>query len=219
MNGAFELLLLVGMVLMGVPMLMMARQYGIAWWKSLISTVLLTVVGLTGTILMFYIETGTFGGASFFGAVFFVPFVFALVALVLRMPYLKVLDLCAVGQCVTMAILRVNCLREGCCGGRVLFGTFRFPSQIAELLVGMGLMVLFVYWSYHKPRLHGWVYPWFMLLYGVIRTGLNLLREEWAERALNGFPKGMIWSLVSIAVGALWLFLAYLYRKKKATSN
>ena len=221
MGGTFDTLLIVGMLVMGIPMTLGAVRYGISWWKGVLTTVLLTVFGLIGTILIFYLETGRFGGTSFFVAVFFVPIAFALVSLILRMPYTRVLDLCTIGLCVTMALLRFNCLKSGCCGGRVLFGDLRFPSQMVELMVGLGLAALFVYWIYRAPHRHGVIYPWFMVLYGVIRTGLNLLREEWAmwaEQRSDIFPRGMIWSLLSMALGALWLFLAYVYRKKTKKS-
>ena len=220
MSGTFDTLLIVGMLVMGIPMTLGAVRYGIAWWKGIITTVLLTVFGLIGTILIFYVETGRFGGTSFFGAVFLVPIAFALVSLVLRMPYTRVLDLCSIGLCVTMALLRFNCLKSGCCGGRILFGSVRFPSQMVELVVGLGLAALFVYWIYRTPRRHGLIYPWFMALYGAIRSVLNLLRQEWVDylELDNPFPRGMIWSALSLVIGLLWLWLAYRRQKKEQTN-
>lgn len=218
MGGTFDTLLIVGMIVMGVPMTLCAVRYGIAWWKGIITTVLLTVFGLIGTILIFYVETGRFGGTSFFGAVFFVPIAFALVSLILRMPYTKVLDLCTIGLCVTMALLRFNCRMSGCCGGRVLFGDLRFPSQMVELTVGLGLAALFVYWIYRKPCFHGIIYPWFMVLYGAIRSVLNFLRQEWVDHLelAKPFPRGMIWSALSLVIGSVWLCLVYRHRQRKA---
>lgn len=217
MGGTFDTLLIVGMLVMGIPMTLGAVRYGIAWWKGVLTTVLLTVFGLIGTILIFYVEYGRFGGTSFFGAVFFTPIAFALVALILRMSYTKVLDLCTIGLCVTMALLRFNCLQSGCCGGRVLFGDWRFPSQMVELVVGLGLAALFVYWIYRTPARHGLIYPWFMVLYGAIRSVLNFFRQEWVDylELDKPFPRGMIWSAVSLVIGAVWLWLAYRYRKKR----
>lgn len=226
MGGTFDSLLIIGMIVMGVPMTLSAIRYGIVWWKGVITTVLLTVFGLIGTILIFYVEYGRFGGTSFFGAVFLVPIAFALVSLILRMPYTKVLDLCTIGLCVTMALLRFNCLKSGCCGGRVLFTTaadnaVRFPSQMAELVVGLSLATLFVYWIYCIPRRHGVIYPWFMVLYGAIRSVLNFFRQEWVDylELGNPFPRGMIWSVVSLIIGSVWLWLVYRHRKKQEQAN
>lgn len=217
MDGTFDFFLYLGMVVMGIPMTLCAVHYGIAWWKGIITTVLLTVFGVIGTILIYYVEYGQFGGTSFFGAVFLVPIAFALVSLILRMPYTRVLDLCTIGLCVTMALLRFNCATKGCCGGRVLFGDWRFPSQMVELVVGLSLAALFVYWIYCAPRRHGLIYPWFMVLYGAIRSVLNLLRQEWVDylELAKPFPRGMIWSALSLVIGLVWLWLAYHHRKKK----
>ena len=216
MGSTFDFLLILGMVVMGIPMTLGAIRYGIAWWKGVITTILLTVFGLIGTILIFYVEYGRFGGTSFFGAVFFVPIAFALVSLVLRMPYTRVLDLCTIGLCITMALLRFNCLKSGCCGGRMLFGSVRFPSQMTELVVGLALAALIIYWIFRVPQRHGRIYPWFMVLYGAIRSVLNLLRQEWVDYLTldNPFPRGMIWSLLSLAIGLVWLWLAYRHRSK-----
>ena len=153
-------------------------------------------------------------------ALYFLSLSFIVIALVLRIPYFKLLDLCGVGECVTMAMLRFNCSIQGCCGGRVIYtaadgAVVRFPSQMVELIVGLSLAVLFVYCAYRKPRLHGIMYPWFMFLYGMIRTGLNFFREEWASwPETQVFPRGMIWSVASLFIGLVWLWIAYRYRKK-----
>ena len=85
--------LIVGTIAMSIPILVMSRNYQIKWWRALMMTVILTVVGTAGTKVMFFIENGNFDGLSFYGAVFMVPIVFVLIAPLFRIPYGEILDL------------------------------------------------------------------------------------------------------------------------------
>ena len=87
----------------------------------MIISVLLTVSGTLGTFIWYAIESGGFGGRSFYGAVFIVPLLFIPVAYLFRIPYAKLMDLCAPAECMMLVLMKALCLMEGCCGGRVLF--------------------------------------------------------------------------------------------------
>ena len=50
----------------------------------------------------------------------------------------------------------------------------------------------------------GTIYPWYLIIYGGVRFVLNIFREEWVTTEMI-MPFGNIWSLVSIAIGVLWL--------------
>lgn len=175
-------------------------------WKSVLLSVVLTLTGTVGTMLMFYVENGRFGGISFFGAVFFVPLVFPPVALALKIPYGQIMDRCAVGECVMLALMKVQCLLGGCCIGRVLGTTaggeaICFPSRLVEMAVAAVLFVILFIWFKKGKRL-GLLYPWYMILYGIARFGLNFLRDLPEYTFL---PFGNIWSLVAIVLGFTWL--------------
>ena len=221
MDPKLPLFLAIGTILMLAPILWVGREYKQPIWKLLISTVLLTVVGTAGTILMARIETGGFG-LSYYGAVFLVPIAFAVVAFVLWMPYSKLLDLCVLGECMILALMRINCLISGCCAGRVLCtlnngAELRFPNQIAELILSLLLMSLLIYWAFRRPERRGLLYPWYMVLYGSARFVLNFLREEWALwDPSKRFPMATIWSLVSVAIGLTWIFLKKRYDRKRS---
>lgn len=215
MLPVLALFLSIGTVLMAVPIAFVSRKYGISLWKGLIATILLTVFGTLGTFLLYYVENGGIGGTSFYGAVFFVPAAFALVALLLRIPYGRIMDLCAVGECIMLALMKVQCQIYGCCGGRLLFTTgdgvdVYFPSQIAELVVALALFTLLLCWAL-KGKHRGMLYPWYLVLYGSIRFVLNIFREAWVTKEML-LPFGNIWSLVAIAIGVIWFAIC---RKKR----
>lgn len=208
----FVISLAVGTLAMAAVMLLPRRwRAGLPMWKTLLSAAVLTVLGVLGAKLMFLIESGFWAGTSFYGAVFFPPMIMVLLALLLRVPPLALLDLCAPAECVMLAILKMQCAVNGCCVGILLTitadGTYiRFPSQIIELLNALVLMVMLL-WLIRKGTWQGRIYPIYMLLYGVTRFILNLLRDT--KPFLLGLPAGNFWSLVAIVIALIWLRLAH----------
>lgn len=209
------LFLAIGTVLMGIPIVIAARKCGIQILKAVLITVLLTVFGTVGTYLMYYIENGEFGGLSFFGAVFLVPIVFFAIAHIIRVPYGQIADLCAVGECIMLALMKVHCILGGCCLGRVLFTnadgkSVLFPSRIVEMLVALALFA-FLTERIIRRKSPGDLYPLFLLLYGGTRFVLNIFREAWVTKEML-LPFGNIWSLVAVAAGIIWLIV---YKKRR----
>lgn len=213
------IILAIGSVAMGIPILVQSIWYRIKLWKVIPVAIMLTIVGTIGTYIMFIIENGAIGGRSFYGAVFFVPVVFLAISQMVRIPYLELVDLCAPAECLMLGIMKYQCFLDGCCGGRTIFtakdGTaLVFPSQIVELVAALLLMVVLIIVS-HKERFKGTIYPWYLILYGCVRFVLNIFREDWVTREML-LPFGNIWSLVAIGVGTLWLIAI---SHKKATKQ
>lgn len=208
--------LAVGTVAMLVPILVQSVWYRLKLWKSVLLAFVLTVTGTVGTYLWFFIENHWIGGTSFYGAIFLVPAVFPLVALLFRERYRVIMDLCAPAECIMLAIMKVQCLLAGCCGGRLLFTTAAgvavyFPSQIAELLNALIIFAVLMVLAHKKPK-RGDLFPLYMVIYGMTRFVLNLFRANQSNFFL-GMSPGNVWSLLSIAVGAVWLVL---YRRNAA---
>lgn len=193
---------------MSIPILAVCGKYQISKWKGLVATIALTATGTTGTFCMYFIENGHFGGLSFYGAVFLVPIVFTVVAPLLRIPYGEITDLCAVGECIMLALMKVHCILGGCCIGRELFTTkegmvIRIPSRTMEILAALVIFAVLYTWVL-KHKKNGVLYPWYLILYGNIRFVLNIFREAWVTKEML-LPFGNIWSLVAITIGVLWL--------------
>ena len=203
-----------------IPSALQLRWYGFKWWKCVIVSVAIIVTGLIGAELWYFLENGDWGGKSFFGAVYFAPLTFIAVAKILKMPYVYSLDLCATSGCLALAVLKVQCLIDGCCAG-VILGQIedniyvRFPSQIVEFVTALILTVLLLYLSYN-PKYRGKIYPITLVLYGTLRFVLNLFRDDWDRtQSFNlPLPLGNIWALIAVIVGAVWLIA--LKRKRKS---
>ena len=186
-------------------MLFRKKKYAeIPVWKMIISSLLLAVCGVVGAMLMYFIESGSFGGTSFFGAILFIPVLMLPIALMLRIPFGQMMDLCAPCECVMLAVLKIDCLNSGCCYGR-MFGAFQFPSQLVEMAVILIIMVVLLRME-RKQKNENCIYPCYLILYGATRFVLNLFRG-----GLSPFvwilPAGNFWSLVSICIGVLALIL------------
>lgn len=208
MEIKFTTFLSIGTILMMIVMILCGRWRGIKTWKTILIPVLLMFAGVLGTRLLFYFENGNFTGTSFYGAILLVPVLFLPVALIFWISYGKLMDICAPAECIMLALMKVQCAVNGCCVGRVLSvdtsgKEIRFPSQIVELIFALAIMVALML-IMHKKESVGKIYPYYMILYGASRFLLNLLRET--TPFIWILPAGNFWSLVSIALGVIWLF-------------
>ena len=212
------LFLAAGTLFMFVPVLIQSRWYDVKWYKALLLTVILTVAGTLSTMIHCFVEVGEFSGISFYGAVFYVPVMFLLVAKVLRLPYGTAMDLCAPAECAMLVIMKVHCLISGCCGGRVMCvagNTFVFPSQYVEMANAVILMLILLLMS-RKGKNRGSLYPWYMVLYGCSRFVLNMFRET--KIFALGMSAGCVWSVWSVLLGTAVLVL-WRRKKKQEASN
>ncbi len=209
MKVAFALIIILAVI---ACMICLGGLYGIEKKKSFVTAVCLLITGMFGMFIMCFIESGNFYGGSFFGAVFIVPLCMYPLAKALKIEYGDIMDMCAPTGCVVLSILKFKCHLEGCCFGRLFMTNswaFRFPSQIVECVVALVLaavMLLIMVKGKHRTML----YPMLMVLYGITRFGLNLLRE--VPGWLGPIPAGNVWSLLCIIIGCIVLIVN---KKKK----
>ena len=220
MSAELIIILLLGMVFMCIPIGIQMKWYGIALWKMIPASIAIIVTGVYGSQLWFYIENGYFEGRSLYGAVFFAPVVYLPLSLLIHIPYTKCLDFCAPTACMLLAVLKYECIKEGCCQGMVIgldenLCYIRFPSQIVEA-VAFIVVAIIPYCMSRNPKYRGKIYPWSLVLYGSSRFVLNFFREISEPYAL-GLSAGSFWSLCALIIGTAWLYLAA--KKDNATKN
>ena len=206
---SFKLLLGLGTLVMFIIMLFTCKKYSIAWWKSIILAVSLLGLGLLGTKIMSFIESGDFSNRSFFGAVFFTPILMIPVGLLLKIKPLDTLDLCAPTECAMSVLMKVNCYISDCCIGRIMYVTehgkaVRFPSQIVECIAAFLIMMVLLFLIARKKQ-RGNLYFLYMIIYGAVRFVLNLLRDT--KPFIWILPAGNFWALISFALGVIILFV------------
>ena len=196
-----------GAVAMFLSMLLRKKLFPqVTIWKMVLLTVWLTVTGVLGTMILAYIEMSEFGGTSFYGAVFLVP-ILILPAMLMRITYKDLLNLCAPAECAMLLVMRFDCLDKGCCFGRYLPALeFQFPSQIAEMVVAITIMITLI--QMHRKDRQVQLYPWYMILYGVCRFILQGFRYGGTDPWVLGLSQGHFWSLIAVVIGTVWLLLS-----------
>ena len=196
-----------GAVAMFVSLVLRKKQFPqVALWKMIVLTVWLTITGVLGTMILAYIESGKFGGTSFYGAVLMVP-VLIMPAMLMKITHKDILNLCAPAECAMLLIMRFDCLDKGCCFGKYLPNLgFQFPSQITEMIVALAVMIVLIRMHRKNPQIQ--LYPWYMIMYGVLRFCIQGLRYGGTNPWILGLSAGHFWSLVSITIGVIWLLLS-----------
>lgn len=222
--SAYSIMLIVGTIAMCVITILRRAHYNLSIVKSTMFSLILTVVGVIGCKLLYIIENYelvkeqglTFGGFSFYGAVFLIPISFLALGRLFSLKPLQAVDLCAPGVAIMISFMRIGCFIDGCCGANPIEfcgRTIHLPVQLMESAYDFVLLI--VLWSLERAsKASGKLYPVFMVAYGVMRFGIEFLRDtpkDWLYMS-----HGQWYSLVAILVGVVWILL---YRNKKELSD
>lgn len=205
--STYYIMLLLGTAGMFVCLWGRRKRFSLNLWQSVVFTVLLTLVGVAGAMLLFYLESGSFGGVSFYGSVFLIPLLMPLIGMLFRLKPGQTMDLC--GPCVAIMIgcMRFNCVLSNCCGGwQVCLGAlcFSWPTQAMDSIGDFAIML----WLLQLEREHrakGALYPGFMIAYSIMRFLLEFLRDtpkDWLY-----LSHGQWFALAAIVAGLLWITL------------
>lgn len=202
------LLALLGGSIARLPALVIeGKRHNCRVWKVFPLTIVLTVVELVGTMILFYIENGYFGGMSYYGGILLMPLFCALVALIFRIPYSNLMDMCGAAAGGMLAVMRLECVYFGCCDGIDITlpsgATFAFPSPIVELVTVLFLMAI-VLWIGKDRKYDGKLYPIYLILYGTTRFVLNWFRAG-NEPFVWILPPGNFWSIIAVVIGLVWI--------------
>ena len=210
----FYLFVLAGTLAMILCLIYLGRIYNISAYKCALIAVLMTTIGYIGSVLMHFVESGEWNGRSLFGGIFLMPVLLYPAARVLNIKYGQLMDVCTPSGCIMLMLMKVKCSIDGCCFGRICYignHAIIFPSQkveaLAFLLIGIVLFILTV-----LRKHEGYIYSYFMTIYGISRFILNLFRETtpW----VLGMAPGNFWSLVALIIG---IGLIINMKRKKST--
>lgn len=206
----FLYLFLAGDILLVLLMAMAVnRQLHLDRWKIITFSLIIVPIGLFCGKLMRLVEAGTWEGMSFYGAVLFAPVPMVLAGLMMKIRPADMLELCAPAGCVALVFMKIQCKITGCCAGKILRyqsngRPVRFPSQIVEMICGIVLLFAIMI-MIQSGKQRGYIYAWFLFLYGSSRFLLNLFRDT--EPFVLGMSAGCFWSIIAVLIGGTVLFL------------
>ncbi|UCG49810.1 MAG: prolipoprotein diacylglyceryl transferase [Phycisphaerales bacterium] len=166
-----------------------------------------------------YLQGGLWGGLFAYMALA-VPF-----ALVLSRDKRGALDLVALTIPVPWIFAKLGCLLNGCCYGRpcsapwaITFGQAArgapagvpvHPTQVYEILVAVGVIVLFV--ALRGERWRGTRLLWFLVIYGFGRASTEFWRGD-LEKNIHIGPVSVSQLICLAAAGASLVLLLFLRR-------
>jgi phosphatidylglycerol:prolipoprotein diacylglycerol transferase len=150
-----------------------------------------------------------------------------------RMALLTTLDIAAPGLAIGHAIGRIGCFAAGCCYGthcdqpwavvfknqfaHEMFQTPIYvplhPTQLYEALAE-ALICAFLLFQFPRSRGNGWIFGWWMLLYGIARVWIEFYRVH--EQAPVGPLTATQWIGVGLAAAGGWLIHRAASRKQPA---
>lgn len=154
---------------------------------------------------------------AIYGAVFVMPVVVMLFAVIAKQPWRKILDMVAMSELFARAFGKLGCLFIGCCAGvECNFGIYNFrhettmfPSQIFEFITMLIIIVAgFCFAFRSKKYVPGSLYPLTALLYGGTRFFWEFTRYYTyeAERYLIlGMSLWQFCSLITVMLSIVWL--------------
>ena len=139
-----------------------------------------------------------------------------------QLPLLPTCDVFAPGLAIGHGIGRLGCFAAGCCWGKPTHlpwaVTFRnadattgvplnvplHPTQLYEAFAE-GLVCLILIWQLRRPHRDGQVIGLYGLLYGMVRFGVEFLREHDASNPLGGPFTLEQWISLGLAMFGLYL--------------
>lgn len=195
------------------------KLFSLRLGQTVVFTVLLTITGVAGAMLLAYLESGSVGGVSFYGSVFLIPLLMPLIGMLFKLKPNQTMDIC--GPCVAIMIgcMRINCFISGCCGGLAMcIGDFcfRWPTQALDSIGDFAIMAWLLRIEGKKPD-SGKLYPLFMIAYSAMRFFIEFLRDTPKDWLL--LSHGQCFAIVAVLIGLLWLFILYICSKRNTNKK
>ena len=207
--------MILGLVLNIIICFAKRRKYGFSKLEGVIIPNVFLLVSFVGGKLLYILEemasSGelkfSLGGLSLFGAIFLVPVVFPLVSLFTKRSAGEYLDICTTFGIVLLSFMRIGCFLSGCCGAITIWNETTpivLPVQLFEVVIDL-LLLQFLLFVEKKHFKKGYMYPLFMIGYGICRFVLEFLRKS--PDTLAFLSNGQIFAMISVFAGTVIMYM------------
>lgn len=144
------------------------------------------------------------GGMSLFGAVFILPIFYALGSKIFSRNPRDVFDVFTFCVVSTLLIVRLNCINNGCCVGKLIPGsdTLRFFTREAEMVFHAAVLIILFARIKKEKAIKGDTFPLYMMLYGTFR----FIEEFFRAGGSGVLHIAHIWAVLSIVIGSAVYF-------------
>lgn len=201
------ILLLIGTAFTFVWTMLMKDRLHFKWYAAAPLALLHTVAGVASVMAFARLEnigrTATPGLMSLFGAIFFLPLFYFLLARLSKRKIADVFDIFTVSMAFTLLCARINCILSGCCLGAFISGTdgMRWPTRETELVFYVVILTVLIL-RIRKKKNYGEIFPLYMVCYGAFRFVIEFFREPGAGAPLFGvLHVSHIWATLSVCLG------------------
>lgn len=169
-------------------------------WMALLLSAAHTLVGVLCVKIFAFLESGDGSGMSLYGAIFFLPAIYFLLAKIAKRKVSDVFDIFAICTICTLLCARFNCILAGCCLGSCLPGneSLRWPTRELEIIFYV-ILYISLRGKVCKKKYSGMIYPIYMIAYGAFRFVVEFFRES--NHIFGILHISHIWSLIAIAIG------------------
>lgn len=202
--STYYTMMFLGFVLMLVLMIRRRARYGLSMSQAILFAFLVLFSGIAGCKILFILENPgeplSFGGFSFFGAVFLVPVFMALLGWLVKLRPKESISASAPLVCAMVGTIRVGCFLNGCCGGWALKNGFRWPTQAME---SIGDFIILFWLLNREDKGDRLLYPKFTLAYSILRFLIEFLRDT--TKDWLGLSHGQCFALAAAGVAVMIL--------------
>lgn len=213
---------IVGVMGMVMLCLMRGKQFGYTKQFSVVTALLLAVMGYIGAKMLYILENinrvkekgVSLDGVSFFGTIFFIPVALYLISKMIKTDFGNYLDYCTPAGLIMLICIRTGCFLNGCCQGIYFEYKSRpviFPSQLLECVLDS--ILLYVLFAMEDKIKTGHLYVVFMGGYGVLRFFVECTRDT--DKVTLGMSNGQIFSIICVMVLLTTVFAQRVKAKTK----
>jgi len=189
------------------------KKYRISLKQMLLIYLVFSVVGAIGACIGSAVDGGTIAGKRLYGLVIFDTMALLIMSRVLKMEVGHLGDYIALPIMATCFASKIDCIVKGCCYGFTLYQLemqqpVRFPSAILEMIVWAIMTVLLIVLERSKKSTNT-LWPIGLIWFGSARFLADFLRGSKIEKEilLLGLTGGQFWSLVTLIIGLVFLYL------------
>lgn len=206
-----------GVAILFVTLLWRRKMYDVSVGKTFVILLWFTVTTTVGALLGSFLGGMSFLGLRLYGMLLLDTVMMFAMAWCLRIDIGRLGDFLSVSIIAICAIVKIPCMVDGCCYGKVLLtsaagNAVRFPSQIVEFSM-WALLTIWLCVLERKGQLKNMLWSIATIWFGILRFIVDFMRGNPVEMRLVilGLPAGRFWSLVVASIGIVYLL--YSFRK------